>query len=150
MTLGVDRSFAASRSAALPGISALCVALIEEPPIGVHLTSVDTGAKAIELLRILRFDLVLLSASVPDMSPWQLAAQIRRFWPWQRWALVAPEAADADIRRAGELGAVAVLDHVSDHLASMRQSQAHTEHCNPLNSTNRNRRKLHESQLPLA
>src|SRR5258708_2767202 len=94
-------------------IATLAVAIETEFTQGLSITHVPTGWEAIELLTILRFDLLLLSADVPDMSPWELADKVRHFWPWQRWALVAPNATDADFRLAGERGASGVFTRLS-------------------------------------
>jgi DNA-binding NarL/FixJ family response regulator len=75
----------------------------------LNLRVAPTAGEALKMLRTSRFDLVLVGSETPDMSPWDLAATIRRFWPWQRWMLIGPALSDADQLRACQLGASGVF-----------------------------------------
>jgi len=77
--------------------------------MGFSISYASSGREAFELLRVLRFDLLVVSPDLPDMSVWTLVESVKQFWPWQRWALVAPQAADEIVKRAGEQGAIGVF-----------------------------------------
>jgi CheY-like chemotaxis protein len=80
--------------------------------------TVRTGREAIELLRLARFDLVLLSTALPDLPLWNLVKRIRAAWPAQKWALLlvsdehgSPASfAASDEVIARTLGASAILE----------------------------------------
>ena len=74
----------------------------------------DSGKKALELLRVLRFDLLVTGDHLPDMSVSQLVRRVRTAWPWQKWALVGSQITVEDEITARTLGAMAVLDAPPD------------------------------------
>jgi len=77
----------------------------------VQLVEVDSGVKALELLRVLKFDLVAVGPGVNDMAPSTFAQRLRTVRPFQKWALVADEDLPAEEEMmARALGAIAVLD----------------------------------------
>jgi hypothetical protein len=76
----------------------------------IDLSIAPTAAEALELLKVVRFELLLVGSAIPDMSRRDFAATVRRFWPWQRWALIDVDATESDVREAGGLGAIGVLD----------------------------------------
>jgi hypothetical protein len=96
----------------------------DDEPYAENLTYAATGYEAVELLRVMSFDMVLISRDVFDMGPWDLAESIRKFWPWQRWALLAPSASAEEVRSAGELGAIGVFATTKELLACGPQRQA--------------------------
>jgi DNA-binding response OmpR family regulator len=71
---------------------------------------VDTADGAVEMLRVMKFDLVAIGDDVPDATPWQLAKKVRSIWPWQKWAFAAREMDHEDEIMARSLGAVAVFE----------------------------------------
>ena len=81
------------------------------PATGIYRNArIVTEEEALESLRILQFDLVLIAINAPDESTWKFVAALRRFWPWQRWAFLSCSLTDDDQRRAYELGVCAILD----------------------------------------
>jgi DNA-binding NarL/FixJ family response regulator len=90
-------------------LSALAVAMAADS-MRMSATHVSSGQDAIELLKMLRFDIALISSDLPDMPPWTLARTIKIHWSWTKWALIAPDASAEDFLRTCELGAIAVLD----------------------------------------
>jgi DNA-binding response OmpR family regulator len=74
----------------------------------------ESGAKALELMRVLRFDLLVTGDSLPDMTVNQLVRRVRAAWPWQKWALVANDISPQDEIAARSLGAMAVFDAPTD------------------------------------
>jgi hypothetical protein len=70
------------------------------------------------------FDLILISRDVFDVGPWELAEQIRKFWPWQRWALLATTPTPEETRMAGELGAIGIFGSTAEIVACGPQQAA--------------------------
>jgi DNA-binding NarL/FixJ family response regulator len=64
---------------------------------------------AIDLLRVLKFDLVATEAC-QDGSEARLISFLQRAWPGQKWALVAEQTTEAEELAARRQGATAVLD----------------------------------------
>lgn len=128
LSKGMNRSIkhpraAREKSTTSPGASALAVGLSadqvpQRTPAQIQLSLAATGCEAIELLKVLRFDLLLVANGLPDMSVWSFAETVRHHWPWQRWAMLAPGASTTEVRLAGERGAVGVFDELSTLLAA--------------------------------
>ena len=59
-------------------------------------TATDSARSAIELLRILRFDLVITADHLPDMPVWQFVKRMRAAWPWQKWAMFSSRLTERD------------------------------------------------------
>ncbi len=86
-------------------------------------TVADSARSAIELLRMLRFDLVLTADHLPDMPVWQFVSRMRAAWPWQKWALVSSHLTDFDEVTARTLGVMQIIEGSVDwdavgHLAA--------------------------------
>lgn len=76
----------------------------------VEMHRVDSARAAIELLRMVDFDLLLVGSDVTDGSPMDCVKRIRAARPRQRWALVGTEITDEDEIAARTMGATCVLD----------------------------------------
>jgi CheY-like chemotaxis protein len=90
----------------------LCV---EEPMMvgrvaGLNYHSVNSGRRAIDMLRMLSFDLVLVGMRVPDVSAWDVVRRIRTAWPWQKWALVAPRLTEQQEITARMFGSIKIYE----------------------------------------
>lgn len=70
----------------------------------------ETGLAGLDMLHLLRFDLVVVSSKLPDMSLWAFVRRMRRTWSWQKWVLVSDHLGPNDEIRARALGALAVLE----------------------------------------
>ena len=79
----------------------------------------SSAKRAIELLRIMRFDLLVTSDQLPDMAVSQLVGRVRAVRPWQKWALVM----SGDVQNGNDiqseiaarsLGAAAIFDGPGD------------------------------------
>jgi hypothetical protein len=69
----------------------------------------DSAVHAIELLRMMRFDLALVRSQWESDSPWPFLHRMRQGWPKLRWALVA-EHLDVDQEiQARTLGASCIF-----------------------------------------
>ena len=74
----------------------------------------DSGKKALELMRMLRFDLLVTGDRLPDMPVGHLIRRVRAAWPWQKWAMVGASITTQDEIVARTLGALAVFDAPPD------------------------------------
>jgi hypothetical protein len=75
----------------------------------VELTQADCTRRAIEMLRVMRFDLLLVALR-SSSPPWNFVQAARRCWPGQKWMLVGPDdVSDRDEITARSLGATSVL-----------------------------------------
>jgi CheY-like chemotaxis protein len=88
----------------------------EDTPVaaGISFFHADSGKKALELLRMLHFDLLVTGDHLPDMPVSHLIRRIRAAWPWQKWAMVGSSLTTQDEIVARTLGAVAVFDAPPD------------------------------------
>jgi len=80
----------------------------------VDLMTADTGGRAIELLRMLKFDLVVIGQQLADMPVWNLVQRIRLAMPGQKWAFVGKEIGPREEVLARSLGVVGVFDSEAD------------------------------------
>jgi CheY-like chemotaxis protein len=81
---------------------------------GISFFHADSGKKALELLRMLHFDLLVTGDHLPDMPVSHLIRRVRAAWPWQKWAMVGSSLTTQDEIVARTLGAVAVFDAPPD------------------------------------
>ena len=109
----------------------LCV---EEPTMvgrteGLDFCSVRSGRRAIDMLRMLSFDLVIVGMRIPDISTWDFVRRVRTGWAWQKWALVGGMLTEQQEITAHMFGSVKIYDVMpsSDevlHLASRLREKA--------------------------
>jgi len=90
----------------------LCV---EEPAMvgrteGLDFCSVRSGRRAIDMLRMLSFDLVIVGMRIPDITTWDFVRRVRTGWAWQKWALVGGAMTDQQEITARMFGAVKIYD----------------------------------------
>jgi CheY-like chemotaxis protein len=50
--------------------------------------AVQSGRRAIDMLRLVRCDLLLVNLHLPDLSVWNFMRHVKTNWPQQKWALV--------------------------------------------------------------
>ena len=55
---------------------------------GLDFCTVRSGRRAIEMLRMLSFDLVIVGMKIPDINTWDFVRRMRTGWSWQKWSLV--------------------------------------------------------------
>lgn len=79
-------------------ILAICVdeSTAAEVSEGQSYFPATSARQAIDLLRMLKFDLVITGMELPDMPVFRLVSKIKTAWPWQKWALVANELTPQD------------------------------------------------------
>jgi len=90
----------------------LCV---EEPAMvgrteGLDFCSVRSGRRAIDMLRMLSFDLVIVGMRIPDISTWDFVRRVRTGWAWQKWALVGGMLTEQQEITARMFGSVKIYD----------------------------------------
>jgi DNA-binding response OmpR family regulator len=90
----------------------LCV---EEPAMvgrteGLDFCSVRSGRRAIDMLRMLSFDLVIVGMRIPDISTWDFVRRVRTGWAWQKWALVGGAMTEQQEITARMFGSVKIYD----------------------------------------
>jgi DNA-binding response OmpR family regulator len=90
----------------------LCV---EEPAMvgrteGLDFCSVRSGRRAIDMLRMLSFDLVVVGMRIPDISTWDFVRRVRTGWAWQKWALVGGVLTEQQEITARMFGSVKIYD----------------------------------------
>lgn len=111
-------------------ISVLGVCVDEPDPAsptdgpGLDVCLVGSGRRAVEMLRLLSFDLILVGLRLPDVGVWDFVRRVRTGWSWQKWILVAGPLGpltDEQETSARMLGAMAVYDDVptGDQLAAI-------------------------------
>ena len=95
-----------------PSVLSVCVPKVwEKPNRPGCVVSADTTRRAIELLRMLRFDLLLVGLRTPSAAPpWNFVQRARLCWPGQKWMLVGPhDLSTRDEITARSLGATGVI-----------------------------------------
>ena len=90
----------------------LCV---EEPAMvgrteGLDFCSVRSGRRAIDMLRMLSFDLVIVGMRIPDITTWDFVRRVRTGWAWQKWALVGGALTEQQEITARMFGSVKIYD----------------------------------------
>ncbi len=75
---------------------------------GIAMTRAATPREVIEMLRIMEFNLLLVSATAEDAPIWNLMGVIQRHWPELRWVLITDECSNEEEILARSLGAASV------------------------------------------
>jgi hypothetical protein len=75
---------------------------------GIALTRAVSPREVIEMLRIMEFNLLLVSATAEDASTWNLMGVIQRHWPELRWVLITDDCSNEVEIMARSLGAASV------------------------------------------
>jgi CheY-like chemotaxis protein len=88
---------------------------VEEPPsveqaVGLDFCSVRSGRRAIDMLRILSFDLTLVGMTIPDITTWDFIRRMRTGWAWQKWALVASQITEQQEITARTFGSIRIFE----------------------------------------
>jgi DNA-binding response OmpR family regulator len=106
--------------------SILAVGLGESipPEYAENCSTADSARSAIELMRMLRFDLVVTADQLPDMPVWQFVQRVRAVWPWQKWALASSTIDQRDEITARTLGVLCILERPLDWHALFEMATA--------------------------
>lgn len=76
--------------------------------VGFHQAS--NGRRAIDLLRMVSFDFLLVGTRLPDMSTWDFLRHLRTAQPHQKWALVGGPLTEQQEITARMFGATTIFD----------------------------------------
>ncbi|MGD0769515.1 MAG: hypothetical protein ABSB42_15130 [Tepidisphaeraceae bacterium] len=101
-----DRMWIEDRSASVADILLVRVspaAIVELPPDSF--SQADSGAEALAMLRLLRFQVLVASLNVPDMQPWELFLKARRAQARLQCVLLDERMTLEDERRVRQAGA---------------------------------------------
>jgi DNA-binding response OmpR family regulator len=77
---------------------------------GLDFCTVRSGRRAIDMLRMLSFDLVVVGMRIPDLSTWDFVRRVRTGWAWQKWALVGGAITEQQEITARMFGSVKIYD----------------------------------------
>jgi CheY-like chemotaxis protein len=77
---------------------------------GLDFHSVHNGRRAIDMLRMLSFDFLLVGLKLPDMTTWDLLRHLKTAWPQQKWALVGGPITNQQEITARMFGATTIFD----------------------------------------
>jgi DNA-binding response OmpR family regulator len=88
---------------------------VDEPSMvgrteGLDFCTVRSGRRAIDMLRMLSFDLVIVGMRIPDISTWDFIRRVRTGWAWQKWALVGGMMTEQQEITARMFGSVRIFD----------------------------------------
>jgi DNA-binding response OmpR family regulator len=73
-----------------------------------------TGKRAIELMRLMQFDLLVVGPNIVDMPLWQFVQRVRMTRPWQRWALATDQLSAQEEVTARSLGVIGIFKEKTD------------------------------------
>jgi hypothetical protein len=62
--------------------------LMIESASDMNYMTVQSGRRAIEMLRMTQFEFILVGTQLSDMSTWDFLRHVKTMWPQQKWALV--------------------------------------------------------------
>lgn len=82
--------------------------------IAPELLLAATGRRAIELMRLMQFDLLVVGRNIPDMPVWQFVHRVRMTRPWQRWALATDQLTAHEEVTARSLGVIGIFKETTD------------------------------------
>ena len=77
---------------------------------GLDFCTVRSGRRAIDMLRMLSFDLVIVGMRIPDIATWDFVRRVRTGWAWQKWALVGGMMTEQQEITARMFGSVRIFD----------------------------------------
>ena len=77
---------------------------------GLNYVAVRSGRRAIDMMRMLSFDVVLVGMRIPDVSTWDFVRRMRTAWSWQKWCLVSGAISEQQEITARMFGSVKIYD----------------------------------------
>ena len=72
--------------------------------------AVHNGRRAIDMLRMVSFDVVLVGMRIPDMSTWDFLRHMKTAFPNQKWALVGGPITEQQEVKARMFGCSTLFD----------------------------------------
>jgi CheY-like chemotaxis protein len=91
--------------------------------------AVHNGRRAIDMLRMVSFDMVLVGVNVPDMAVWDFLRHMKTAFPNQKWALVGGPISEQQEVKARMFGCTTLFDQTPSstellHLTARMREQA--------------------------
>lgn len=91
--------------------------------------AVQNGRRAIDMLRMVSFDMVLIGMRLPDISTWEFLRHLKAAFPNQRWALVGGPVSEQQEVKARAFGCTTLFDTTPSsaellHLTARMRQQA--------------------------
>ena len=71
----------------------------------------QNGRRAIDMLRMVSFDVVLVGLKLPDMSAWDLLSHLKTAFPHQKWALVGGPVTEQQEVKARMFGCMTLFEN---------------------------------------
>ena len=81
-----------------------------EPSKELSYHAAHNGRRAIDMLRMISFDIVLVGLYLPDMSPWDFLRHLKTALPQQKWALVGGPITDQQEVTARTFGCTTLFE----------------------------------------
>jgi CheY-like chemotaxis protein len=72
--------------------------------------AVHNGRRAIDMLRMVSFDFLLVGLKLPDMATWDFLRHLKTAFPQQKWALVGGPVSEQQEITARMFGATTLFD----------------------------------------
>jgi DNA-binding response OmpR family regulator len=76
----------------------------------LNFQAVHSGHRAIDMLRMLSFDFLMVGLKLPDMAAWDFLRHLKTAWPHQKWALVGGPVSEQQEVTARMFGATTLFD----------------------------------------
>ncbi len=80
----------------------------------IQLVHARSGQTALEMLRVLEVDLVLVPHALTDMGVTVFVDQMLGAWPWQRWGLVGAPLTDRQEMAVRQRSVMGVFEHMPE------------------------------------
>jgi DNA-binding NarL/FixJ family response regulator len=71
----------------------------------------QNGRRAIDMLRMVSFDVVLVGLKLPDMSAWDFLVHLKAAFPHQKWALVGGPVTEQQEVKARMFGCLTIFEN---------------------------------------
>ncbi|HEX4054262.1 MAG TPA: hypothetical protein VHX86_08355 [Tepidisphaeraceae bacterium] len=72
--------------------------------------AVHNGRRAIDMLRMVSFDMMLVGLNLPDMATWDFLRHLKTAFPYQKWALVGGPITEQQEVAARVFGCTTIFD----------------------------------------
>jgi len=76
----------------------------------LNFQAVHSGHRAIDMLRMLSFDFLLVGLKLPDMAVWDFLRHLKTAWPYQKWALIGGPVSEQQEITARMFGSTTLFD----------------------------------------
>jgi CheY-like chemotaxis protein len=87
-----------------------------EPPtmvgrsVELNYHAVHNGRRAIDMLRMVSFDMLLIGLKLPDMATWDFLRHLKTAFPHQKWALIGGPITEQEEVKARMFGCTTIFE----------------------------------------